>query len=112
VIDGDMEQLRAIFLFVCFFIAVEALILSAFQTWSGKIASATRDGVLRMIQRAGIAAGLGDRIHLAAQRHGRGGGASVTTLKALGGHRSLTSLAGYVATSGAPLWTLRWKAAR
>jgi site-specific recombinase XerD len=39
-------------------------------------------------------------------------GASVTTLKALGGHRSLTSLAGYVAMSGAPLRTLRWKPAR
>jgi integrase len=77
----------------------------------------TRDGVLRMIQRAGIAAGLGDRIHPHTLRHSSltkaaDEGASMTTLKALGGHRSLSSLAGYVAMSGAPLRTLRWKPAR
>jgi membrane associated rhomboid family serine protease len=49
VIDGDMEQLRAIFLFVCFFIAVGALILSAFQAWSGRIGSASALGAIFLV---------------------------------------------------------------
>jgi hypothetical protein len=40
VIDGDMEKLREIFVFVCFIIAVGALILGVFQAWSGKTESA------------------------------------------------------------------------
>jgi hypothetical protein len=40
VIDGDMEKLRAIFVFVCFALGVAGLILCVFQAWSEKTGSA------------------------------------------------------------------------
>lgn len=39
-IDGGMERLREIFVFVCFALGVVALILCVFQAWNGKIWSA------------------------------------------------------------------------
>jgi hypothetical protein len=45
VIDGDMEKLREIFVFVCFALGVVALILCVFQAWNGKIGSASALGV-------------------------------------------------------------------
>ncbi len=43
-IDGDMEKLRDIFVFVCFALGVVALILCVFQAWNGKIGSASALG--------------------------------------------------------------------
>jgi hypothetical protein len=45
VIDGDMEKLREIYVFVCFALGVVALILCVFQAWNGKIGSASALGV-------------------------------------------------------------------
>lgn len=44
-IDGDMEKLREIYVFVCFAFGVVALILCVFQAWNGKIGSASALGV-------------------------------------------------------------------
>jgi hypothetical protein len=44
VIDGDMEKLREIYVFVCFALGVVALILCVFQAWNGKIGSAAALG--------------------------------------------------------------------
>jgi hypothetical protein len=44
VIDGDMEKLREIFVFVCFALGVVALLLCVFQGWSGRVGSATALG--------------------------------------------------------------------
>jgi hypothetical protein len=44
VIDGDMEKLRDIYVFVCFALGVVALILCVFQAWDGKIWSASALG--------------------------------------------------------------------
>ena len=43
-IDGDMEKLREIYVFVCFALGVVALILCVFQAWNGKIGSASALG--------------------------------------------------------------------
>ncbi len=48
-IDGDMEKLREIFVFVCFALGVVALLLCVFQGWSGKVGSATALGVTFII---------------------------------------------------------------
>jgi len=45
VIENNMEKLREIFAFVCFAIGVAALILSVFQAWNEKLASAAALGV-------------------------------------------------------------------
>ena len=45
-IDGDMEKLRAIYVFVCFALGVAALILCVFQAWNGKIGSASALGAV------------------------------------------------------------------
>jgi hypothetical protein len=44
VIDGDMEKLREIYVFVCFALGMVALILCVFQAWNGKIGSASALG--------------------------------------------------------------------
>jgi cell division protein FtsB len=49
VIDGDMEKLREIYVFVCFALGVVALILCVFQAWNGKIGSASALGVAFVI---------------------------------------------------------------
>jgi len=49
VIDGDMEKLREIYVFVCFALGVVALILCVFQAWSGKIGSASALGAAFII---------------------------------------------------------------
>jgi len=49
VIDGDMEKLREIYVFVCFALGVVALILCVFQAWSGKIGSASALGAAFVI---------------------------------------------------------------
>jgi hypothetical protein len=49
VIDGDMEKLREIYVFVCFGLGVVALILCVFQAWSGEIRSAFALGVLFVV---------------------------------------------------------------
>jgi hypothetical protein len=46
VIDGDMEKLREIYVFVCFALGVAALILCVFQAWNDKTKSATALGVV------------------------------------------------------------------
>jgi hypothetical protein len=46
VIDGDMEKLREIYVFVCFALGVVALILCVFQAWNDKTKSATALGVV------------------------------------------------------------------
>ena len=48
-IDGDMEKLREIYVFVCFALGVVALILCVFQAWSGKIGSASALGAAFVI---------------------------------------------------------------
>ena len=45
-IDGDMEKLREIYVFVCFALGVVALILCVFQAWNDKTKSATALGVV------------------------------------------------------------------
>jgi hypothetical protein len=49
VIDGDMEKLREIYVFVCFALGVAALILCVFQAWNGKTGSASALGVAFVI---------------------------------------------------------------
>jgi len=49
VIDGDMEKLREIYVFVCFALGVVALIICVFQAWSGKIGSASALGAAFVI---------------------------------------------------------------
>ncbi len=44
-IDGDMEKLREIYVFVCFAFGVVALILFVFQAWNGKSWSASALGL-------------------------------------------------------------------
>jgi hypothetical protein len=49
VLDGDMDKLREIFLFVCFIAAVGTLILCAFQAWNGKTGSAAALGAVFVV---------------------------------------------------------------
>ena len=48
-IDGDMEKLREIYVFVCFALGVVALILCVFQAWNEKTGSATALGVVFVV---------------------------------------------------------------
>jgi hypothetical protein len=49
VIDGDMDKLREIYIFVCFALGVAALILCVFQAWNEKTGSATALGVVFVV---------------------------------------------------------------
>jgi hypothetical protein len=49
VIDGDMDKLREIYIFVCFALGVVALILCVFQAWNEKTGSATALGVVFVV---------------------------------------------------------------
>ncbi len=48
-IDGDMDKLREIYIFVCFALGVVALILCVFQAWNEKTGSATALGVVFVV---------------------------------------------------------------
>jgi site-specific recombinase XerD len=75
----------------------------------------TRDGVLKMIRRAGKAAGFKFTIHTHMLRHSTGfktanDGVATRTVQHLLGHKNIAHSVRYSAMSSAPLRAIQWKA--